>query len=53
MLDGGHLLYYLVEIIRGSPPSVRSVDWGQRAGMAVLAGLMVVALFNDLVRIFN
>jgi regulator of sigma E protease len=53
MLDGGHLLYYLVEIIRGRPPSVRSVDWGQRAGMAVLAGLMVVALFNDLVRIFN
>ncbi len=53
MLDGGHLLYYLVEIIRGSPPSARSVDWGQRAGMAVLAGLMVVALFNDLVRIFN
>ncbi len=53
MLDGGHLLYYLVEIIRGSPPSVRSVDWGQRAGMAVLAGLMVVALFNDLVRIFT
>ena len=53
MLDGGHLLYYLVEIVRGSPPSARSVDWGQRAGMAVLAGLMVVALFNDLVRIFN
>jgi regulator of sigma E protease len=53
MLDGGHLLYYLVEIVRGSPPSVRSVDWGQRAGMAVLAGLMVVALFNDLVRIFT
>lgn len=53
MLDGGHLLYYLVEIVRGSPPSVRSVDWGQRAGMVVLAGLMVVALFNDLVRIFT
>jgi regulator of sigma E protease len=53
MLDGGHLLYYLVEIIRGSPPSARSVDWGQRAGMAVLAGLMVIALFNDLVRVFN
>ncbi len=53
MLDGGHLLYYLVEIIRGSPPSARSIDWGQRAGMAVLAGLMAVALFNDLIRIFN
>ncbi len=53
VLDGGHLLYYLVEIIRGSPPSARSIDWGQRAGMAVLAGLMAVALFNDLIRIFN
>jgi regulator of sigma E protease len=53
MLDGGHLLYYLVEIVRGRPPSMRSVDWGQRAGMVMLAGLMVVALFNDLVRIFN
>jgi regulator of sigma E protease len=53
MLDGGHLLYYLVEIVRGSPPSVRSVDWGQRAGMVILACLMVVALFNDLVRVFN
>jgi regulator of sigma E protease len=53
MLDGGHLLYYLVEIVRGRPPSVRWVDWGQRAGMAVLAGLRVVALFNDLVRIFT
>ena len=53
MLDGGHLLYYLVEIVRGSPPSARSVDWGQRAGIGILATLMAVALFNDLVRIFS
>ena len=53
MLDGGHLLYYLIEIVRGSPPSARSVDWGQRAGMGILAALMAVALFNDLVRIFT
>ena len=53
MLDGGHLLYYLIEIVRGSPPSARSVDWGQRAGMGVLAALMALALFNDLMRIFT
>ncbi len=53
MLDGGHLLYYLVEIFRGSPPSARTVDWGQRAGIGILAALMAVALFNDLVRIFS
>ncbi|MEI7570766.1 MAG: RIP metalloprotease RseP, partial [Alcaligenaceae bacterium] len=53
MLDGGHLLYYLVEIVRGRPPSARSVDWGQRAGIGILAALMAVALFNDLVRIFS
>jgi regulator of sigma E protease len=53
MLDGGHLLYYLYEIIRGKPPSTRWVDIGQRAGLSVLASLMVLALFNDLTRIFT
>ena len=53
MLDGGHLLYYLVEIIRGNPPSARSIEWGQRIGMGLLAALMALALFNDLVRIFT
>jgi regulator of sigma E protease len=53
MLDGGHLLYYLYEIVRGKPPSARWVEIGQRAGLSVLASLMVLALFNDLTRIFT
>jgi regulator of sigma E protease len=40
MLDGGHLLYYLVEIVRGSPPPARWIDIGQRAGIGLLASLM-------------
>ncbi len=53
MLDGGHLLYYLVEIVRGSPPPAKWVEIGQRAGFGVLASLMMLALFNDLMRIFT
>ncbi len=53
MLDGGHLLYYFAEIVRGRPPSERFLEWSQRAGMFLLAGLMVVALFNDVVRLLS
>lgn len=53
MLDGGHLLYYCVEIVRGSPPPDRWLDLGQRAGLGVLLALMGVALFNDFVRLFG
>ena len=53
MLDGGHLLYYLIEMVRGKPVSDRVMEWGQRAGFSVLACLMVLALFNDFIRVFN
>jgi regulator of sigma E protease len=53
MLDGGHLLYYLVEIMQGRPPSERFLEMSQRAGMAVLACLMSVALFNDFSRLLS
>lgn len=52
LLDGGHLLYYFAEIIKGSPLSDRAFEVGQRIGMAVLAALMALALFNDLSRLF-
>ncbi len=52
LLDGGHLMYYLAEIIKGSPVSDRVLEVGQRFGMAVLAMLMALALFNDLSRLF-
>jgi regulator of sigma E protease len=53
MLDGGHLMYYLIEMVRGKPVSDRVMEWGQRIGVSLLAGLMALALFNDLIRIFN
>ena len=53
MLDGGHLMFYLVEMVRGKPAPERWLDIGQRAGVAVLAGLMTLAIFNDLVRLFG
>jgi regulator of sigma E protease len=52
LLDGGHLLYYLAELIKGSPVSDRTFEVGQRVGMAVLAVLMALALFNDVSRLF-
>lgn len=51
MLDGGHLLYYLVEILKGSPPAEWVVEWGQRAGIGVLVLLTALALYNDLTRL--
>jgi regulator of sigma E protease len=48
----GHLLYYLAEIIKGSPVSDRAFEVGQRIGMAMLAVLMALALFNDVSRLF-
>jgi regulator of sigma E protease len=53
LLDGGHLLYYLIEIVRGSPPPSRWLDIGQRAGLGLLVGLMGLALFNDFARLFT
>jgi regulator of sigma E protease len=52
LLDGGHLLYYLAEIIKGSPVSDRALEVGQRIGMAMLFMLMALALFNDVSRLF-
>jgi regulator of sigma E protease len=52
LLDGGHLLYYFAELIKGSPVSDRAFEIGQRIGMAMLAVLMALALFNDLSRLF-
>ena len=47
LLDGGHLLYYLIELAKGSPLSERAMIAGQYLGMAVLAGLMGLAFYND------
>ncbi|MCK5394883.1 MAG: RIP metalloprotease RseP, partial [Gammaproteobacteria bacterium] len=51
MLDGGHLFYYLIEIIKGSPVSEAFELRGQQVGIAILAVLMSVAIFNDIQRL--
>ena len=53
LLDGGHLLYYAVEFFRGRPVSEASRFVGQRLGIALLVGLMGLALYNDLVRLLG
>ncbi|CAA6826069.1 MAG: Membrane-associated zinc metalloprotease [uncultured Thiotrichaceae bacterium] len=53
MLDGGHLLYYIIEIIKGSPVSERVEEYGFRFGMALVACIMVLALYNDFMRLLN
>ncbi len=53
MLDGGHLLYYLIELVKGSPVSASVEAAGFRVGMAVIAGLMMLALYNDFMRLMN
>jgi regulator of sigma E protease len=50
ILDGGHLVYYLIESIKGSPVSERVLIAGQYAGLVLLAALMGLALFNDIMR---
>lgn len=51
VLDGGHLLYYAIEVVKGSPPSATSLELGQRVGMGLLVILMALALYNDLTRL--
>jgi len=51
VLDGGHLMYYSAELLRGRPVSERAMELGQRVGVGLLAALMVVALFNDVTRL--
>jgi regulator of sigma E protease len=48
VLDGGHLLFFLFEAVRGKPLPKRAVEYGFRAGFALLIGLFVFATWNDL-----
>jgi regulator of sigma E protease len=51
LLDGGHLLYYTVEWVKGSPVPDKVLETGQNVGIALLAALMVCALYNDISRL--
>jgi len=52
VLDGGHLMYYLVEAIMRRPLPERVQAYGQHLGLMVLMGLMGLALYNDIMRSF-
>lgn len=52
VLDGGHLVFYTIEAIKGSPLSVKKMEVAQQIGFALLMGLMVLALFNDFTKFF-
>ena len=51
MLDGGHLLYYLAEILRGKPVSDKVMEIGTRLGIAIVMTTMLLALYNDINRL--
>ncbi|MEO7916427.1 MAG: RIP metalloprotease RseP [Dokdonella sp.] len=51
VLDGGHLLYYIIELIKGSPVSDRAQMAGQTVGLVLLVGLMGLAIYNDILRV--
>ena len=53
ILDGGHLLYYVVEIINRKPLSERSMEIGQQIGLALLLMLMAFAFYNDINRLIS
>lgn len=51
VLDGGHLLYNLLELIKGSPVSEQTQLLGQKIGIAMLLGVMILALYNDILHL--
>ncbi|MCG6935783.1 MAG: RIP metalloprotease RseP [Proteobacteria bacterium] len=53
ILDGGHLMYYIVEIVKGSPVSDTAMEIGQRIGIVLLLMLMSIAFYNDIINLLN
>ena len=53
VLDGGHLMYYLIEFLKGGPVSERALEIGQQIGFSLLALLMAFAFYNDINRLVS
>lgn len=53
LLDGGHLMYYLVEFVKGKPVSESTQIIGQQVGLALLFGLMILVFYNDIMRLLG
>jgi len=52
VLDGGHILFYTIELLKGSPVSLKKMELAQQVGLVLLMSLMLFALFNDVNRVF-
>ncbi|MFQ5847839.1 MAG: RIP metalloprotease RseP [Candidatus Methylomirabilales bacterium] len=53
ILDGGHLLFFSIELLRGKPVSVKRREMAQRVGLVLLVALMVFAFYNDIFRLLG
>ncbi len=53
ILDGGHILFYIIELIIHQPVSVRFREMAQQVGMAMLLMLMILAFYNDIIRLWG
>ena len=51
VLDGGHLLYYMIEAVIRRPVPERIQMWGLQLGLLLISGIMVLAIFNDVSRL--
>lgn len=51
VLDGGHLLYYLIEVVKGGPVSEKIQLVGYQVGMVLVLSLMTLAFYNDIMRL--
>ncbi|WP_041523117.1 RIP metalloprotease RseP [Gilvimarinus agarilyticus] len=51
VLDGGHLMYYMVELVKGSPVSEKVQAVGYQLGLVMVIGLTILALYNDIMRL--
>jgi regulator of sigma E protease len=53
VLDGGHLVYFLVEAVQGKPVSQRVMQWGQQLGIGIIILLMALAFYNDILSLLR
>ena len=53
VLDGGHILFFLIELIIGRPVNIRAREIAQQAGIFILIALMIFVFYNDITRIFT
>jgi regulator of sigma E protease len=52
VLDGGHLLFFAIEIVNGRPLSLRKREIAQQVGLLILVSLMLFAFYNDIMNLF-